>query len=253
LLSRLARLAGRTGRARLTRLLLLLLLLRLLLRLRVFAALRAAASATTPAPARRGLLAAGRCLQLIVLLLLRARLLLLLLLLRPLAARRALLALIAGRALFLLLLGLLLATTAALRAWLLLARLSGALFVFAHLSLHEASGLIFLPVPELIVAAVRATFPTFRITLFAGAAEDAFREGHRESARIVHFATDVTDERRKTLRALIELAEESSPTACWDDARAIELLRSQATAGELRELGASEGLIELVFAEPHAG
>ena len=63
----------------------------------------------------------------------------------------------------------------------------------------------------------------------------------------------MTDDRRKTLRALIELAEESSPTACWDDARAVELLRSQATPDELRELGASEGLIELVFAERHAG
>ena len=62
----------------------------------------------------------------------------------------------------------------------------------------------------------------------------------------------MTEDRRKTLMALIELAEESSPTACWDDARAIELLRSQATIEELRELGASEGLIEHVFPEPHA-
>jgi hypothetical protein len=61
----------------------------------------------------------------------------------------------------------------------------------------------------------------------------------------------VTDDRRKTLQALIDLAEESSPTACWDDARAVELLRSQSTAEELRELGASERLIEHVFLERH--
>jgi len=57
--------------------------------------------------------------------------------------------------------------------------------------------------------------------------------------------------RRKTLLELIELADESSPNACWDDARAMQLLRSQSTAEELRELGASEGLIEHVFAENH--
>ena len=57
--------------------------------------------------------------------------------------------------------------------------------------------------------------------------------------------------RRRTLLELIELADESTPGACWDDERARQLLRSQATAEELRELGASEGLIEHVFAEPH--
>lgn len=57
--------------------------------------------------------------------------------------------------------------------------------------------------------------------------------------------------RRRTLLELIELADESSPGACFDDARAIQLLRSQTTADELRELGASEGLIEHVFAESH--
>jgi hypothetical protein len=60
------------------------------------------------------------------------------------------------------------------------------------------------------------------------------------------------ENRRKTLRALIELAGDSSPNACWDDARAIALLRSQATAEELRELGAGEGLIAHIFTEEHA-
>ena len=59
------------------------------------------------------------------------------------------------------------------------------------------------------------------------------------------------DGRRKTLLELIALADESTAGACWDDARAMQLLRSQSTAEELRELGASEGLIEHVFAEPH--
>ena len=66
------------------------------------------------------------------------------------------------------------------------------------------------------------------------------------------YTPDSMDEgRRKTLLELIELADESSPNACWDDARAMQLLRTQSTAEELRELGAPEGLIEHVFAEPH--
>jgi hypothetical protein len=60
------------------------------------------------------------------------------------------------------------------------------------------------------------------------------------------------ENRRKTLLALIDLAGDSSPSSCWDDARAMTLLRSQATAGELRELGASEALIAHIFAEQHA-
>lgn len=58
----------------------------------------------------------------------------------------------------------------------------------------------------------------------------------------------MVDERRRTLLALIHLAEESSPTACWDDRRAAELLRAQSTPEELRELGADEKIIEWVFA-----
>jgi 6-pyruvoyltetrahydropterin/6-carboxytetrahydropterin synthase len=54
--------------------------------------------------------------------------------------------------------------------------------------------------------------------------------------------------RRKTLQTLIELAEGSSPAACWDDRRAEDLLRSQSSAEELRELGMSEEMIARVFA-----
>jgi hypothetical protein len=77
-----------------------------------------------------------------------------------------------------------------------------------------------------------------------------FGSGIVESARIVHFAP-VDESRRRTLLALIELATENSPSACWDDRRAAELLRKDATAAELRELGMDERMIEFVFAEPH--
>ena len=55
------------------------------------------------------------------------------------------------------------------------------------------------------------------------------------------------DDRRRTLQTLIDLAEQSNPNDCWDDARAESLLRSQSTPAELRELGMSEGMIERVF------
>ena len=61
------------------------------------------------------------------------------------------------------------------------------------------------------------------------------------------------ESRRRTLLALIHLAEENSPTACWDDRRAIELLRKEATADELLELGMDARLVAHVFAEEHAG
>jgi 6-pyruvoyltetrahydropterin/6-carboxytetrahydropterin synthase len=55
------------------------------------------------------------------------------------------------------------------------------------------------------------------------------------------------DERRKTLHTLIELAGGSSPADCWDDGRAEDLLRSQSTPEEVRELGMSEEMIAQVF------
>ena len=57
------------------------------------------------------------------------------------------------------------------------------------------------------------------------------------------------DSRRRTLEALLALAGESTPNACWDDQRAIDLLRRQATAEELRELGADERLLTHIYAE----
>jgi len=61
------------------------------------------------------------------------------------------------------------------------------------------------------------------------------------------------EDRRKTLQTLIALAEGSSTGDCWDDARAESLLRSQATPGELRELGMSEAMIDRVFGAKTAG
>lgn len=60
------------------------------------------------------------------------------------------------------------------------------------------------------------------------------------------------DARRRTLQTLIELAKGSSPADCWDDRRAEDLLRSQSTPEEARELGMSEEMIERVFREADA-
>ena len=57
----------------------------------------------------------------------------------------------------------------------------------------------------------------------------------------------VDEDRRKTLLSLIDLAQSFSPSDCFDDERAMSLLRSQSTPGELRDLGASESLLEHVF------
>lgn len=57
-------------------------------------------------------------------------------------------------------------------------------------------------------------------------------------------------ERRRTLTTLIELANGSNPTDCWDDRRAMRLLRSQSSEDELRELGVDEAMIAHIFAEP---
>ena len=55
------------------------------------------------------------------------------------------------------------------------------------------------------------------------------------------------ENRRKTLKTLIALAEASNPADCWDDERAESLLRSQSNPQELRELGMSELMIDRVF------
>ncbi len=57
--------------------------------------------------------------------------------------------------------------------------------------------------------------------------------------------------RRRTLLSLIELAEGHNPADCWDDRRAVELLRSQSSAEELRKLGTSELMIAHIFPEEH--
>jgi hypothetical protein len=59
----------------------------------------------------------------------------------------------------------------------------------------------------------------------------------------------VDESRRKTLLALVGLATENSPSSCFDDRRAAEILRRDATAEELRELGVEERMIDFVFAD----
>lgn len=61
--------------------------------------------------------------------------------------------------------------------------------------------------------------------------------------------TKIDESRRKTLESLIALATQSNPSSCWDDRRAEDLLRSQSTPDELRELGASEEAIAHIFAD----
>jgi hypothetical protein len=224
--------------------------LRLLL-LRTFAGLlrlTRTATSTTPSALARSLLFALR------LRLRRSRLLLLL----PIGARTALLLLLRLPALlFLLPLTLAVALTLSFARLLLLRPLvlprlpAGALLELAHLLLHVSRRLPLLLEAQLVVAAVRAALPSLGIALLTCGAKDAFRERHREIG--AHCTLRAVDEsRRRTLLTLIHLAEENSASACWDDRRAMELLRKEATAEELRELGMDEQLIAHVFAEEHA-
>jgi hypothetical protein len=126
-----------------------------------------------------------------------------------------------------------------------------ALLELAHFFLEEAQGLAVLLQAQFVVPAVGAALPSFGVGLLAGVAENAFRERHREIG--AHCTLRPVDEsRRRTLQALIHLAEENSPSACWDDRRAMELLRREATREELRELGVEERMIEHIFTEEHA-
>lgn len=68
------------------------------------------------------------------------------------------------------------------------ARLAGPLLELANLLLHEPLRLLILLRPQRVVSAVGATDPAFWVRVVAGRAEDAFRERHRRTARIVHFS-----------------------------------------------------------------
>ena len=122
------------------------------------------------------------------------------------------------------------------------------LFELADLLFHVPLRLAHLPETQLVMAAVRAALPSLGIGLLAGRAKDAFWQRHREIG--AHCTLRAMDEnRRRTLEALLELAGETSPSACWDDQRAVELLRRQATVEELRELGADERLLAHIYTE----
>jgi hypothetical protein len=130
--------------------------------------------------------------------------------------------------------------------------LARALLELAQLLVHEATCLVLLLCTRLIVTAVGAAFPAFGKGLPAGVAENTFGQRHQRIG--AHCTLRPVDEnRRQTLLALVHLAGGDSPSACWDDARAVQLLRTQTTPEELRELGADQGLIEHVFPETHVG
>jgi hypothetical protein len=130
-------------------------------------------------------------------------------------------------------------------------RFAGARLPLAKLLLHVAACLRLRLRARLVEAAVGTPLPPFGVRLLAVRAGDALRQRHRKSARIVHFGAMLEEARRKTLLTLIALAEGHSPNDCWDDRRAEDLLRSQSTPEELRELGMSEKTIEHIFAETH--
>jgi hypothetical protein len=239
-------------------------LLRLLLLLRRTLAVRrrltGTAASATASPLAQCLLFARRALRLLLLRrTLRPRLLRTL---RAFRTRSALLLLLLRAAALFLRLALTVAAIAlalplALRLLRLLALvlarlLAGALLEIAQLLVHVARRLALLLQAELVMPAIRAALPSLGIGLLTGRAKDTFRERHREIG--AHCTLRAVEEsRRRTLLTLIELAGENSPSACWDDQRAIDLLRRQATAEELRELGVDERLIAHVFAEEHAG
>jgi 6-pyruvoyltetrahydropterin/6-carboxytetrahydropterin synthase len=122
-----------------------------------------------------------------------------------------------------------------------------------QLLLHETALLRLGARPRLVVSAVRATFPALGVCFLALRAEDALRERHFEIGAHCTLRAMADDARRKTLQTLIELAESSNPANCWDDSRAEDLLRSQSSAAEVRELGMSEQMIERIFGDADVG
>lgn len=55
--------------------------------------------------------------------------------------------------------------------------------------------------------------------------------------------------RRKTLETLLDFALADDPSACWDPARARDLLRTQSTKGELEAIGAAPALLDELWPE----
>jgi 6-pyruvoyltetrahydropterin/6-carboxytetrahydropterin synthase len=127
--------------------------------------------------------------------------------------------------------------------------LARSLLELLQLLLHVLANGSVLPRPHLIETAVGTALPAFGKGLLAGCAKDAFRQGHRRAGALYTSAVEPTDDtaRRKTLQTLIVLAQGSNPADCWDDRRAEDLLRSQSTADEVRELGMSEEMIARVW------
>ena len=76
-----------------------------------------------------------------------------------------------------------------------------------------------------------------------------FGSGIAKRAHCTLAAVQNEDERRRALRTLIELAQGTSLSTCYDDHRVEELIRSQSTAEEMRELGMEETLVDIIFGE----
>jgi hypothetical protein len=72
-------------------------------------------------------------------------------------------------------------TAAAPSATLLAAAAPGPLLELLHFPLHETPRLHILAIADGVVATVGAALPAFGVSLFAGRAEDAFRQWHRVS------------------------------------------------------------------------
>jgi hypothetical protein len=57
----------------------------------------------------------------------------------------------------------------------------------------------------------------------------------------------MNEERRKTLRVLVDLAMADDPVSCYDGAMAERLLRAQTNREELAEIGVDELILERLW------
>jgi hypothetical protein len=119
---------------------------------------------------------------------------------------------------------------------------------------------------ERVVLAVRTDSPPFRVRPPALRTENAFRQRHFDAALYTSVSAapgcwkaarrcgilglpPMIRDRKKTLEVLIELAEQNRTGSCWSENRAEDLLRSQSSPEELRELGAAPELIASLWPE----
>jgi hypothetical protein len=63
----------------------------------------------------------------------------------------------------------------------------------------------------------------------------------------VRECVEMNEERRKTLRVLVDLAMADDPVSCYDGAMAERLLRAQTNREELAEIGVDELILERLW------